>query len=190
MIRSLRIVVPALLALCYAAPANADWLKDFFTSVADDTRYFSYTVVRDTKRRNCWPKPFVSADRRAVRAPFLAMVSNGWERQNMLGDHHFGEDGAQLTEAGLLKVRWILVEAPKQHRSIYVHIGEDAEQTAARIAAVQQRAAEFAINGQMPPVLESRRSDQGWPASQVDVIGRKFSAATPDPVLPPIVAAE
>ena len=190
MVRSVRVVLPALLSLVYAAPADAGWLKDFYYRMDDNARYFSYTVVRDTKRRNCWPKPFLSADRQAIRAPFSQMIANGWERQNMLGDHYFAEDGVQLTEAGRLKIRWILIEAPKQHRSIFVHIGKNAEQTAARLAVVQQHAAELAIDGTLPDIYQSSRSDHGWPAARVDAIGRRFEAKLPDPVLPPLIIGE
>ena len=70
------------------------------------------------------------------------MVSNGWRKQNMLADHHFADESGVLTEAGRMKVRWILTEAPRHHRTIYVHRDEDAEVTAARIDYVQQLAAE------------------------------------------------
>ena len=71
------------------------------------------------------------------------MVANGWRRQNMLGEFHFEPATGQLTEAGRLKVRWILTACPEQHRLIYVHTAERDEETSARIAAVQQLAAQI-----------------------------------------------
>ena len=106
------------------------------------------------------------------------MVANGWRRQNMLGEFHFEPATGQLTEAGRLKVRWILTACPEQHRLIYVHTAERDEETSARIAAVQQLAAQIAPND-VPPVMPTSISDDGWPADQVDLIGRKFQSSTP-----------
>ena len=143
-----------------------------------------HLIVRDTKRRNCWPKPFDAPERYAVRAPFAVMVSNGWRRQNMLSDHHFGVENGDLTDAGRLKIRWILVEAPQQHRVIYVHTGDTGAVTAARIDKVRQAVIQIMPDGPLPPVFETSIPDRGWSASRVDQVGRKFEASIPDPRLP------
>jgi hypothetical protein len=154
-------------------PLSADWLCDFCNSVA-----------RDTKRRNCWPAPFVCPDRQTVRAPFAIMVNNGWRRQNMLGDFYFDSTTGQLTEAGKLKIRWIMFEAPEQHREIYVHIGLTNEETQARLALVTAEASSLAPNGQVPPIMQTSISDGGTPASRVDMIDRKYQSSIPVPRLP------
>ena len=110
MARFVCVVSFSLVSLACTVPARANWIGEFF-----------YCMARDTKRRNCWPKPFVCPDRQAVRAPFVVMVNNGWRFQNMLGDHHFASDTGELNEAGRIKVRWILTQAPQQHRSVYVY---------------------------------------------------------------------
>ena len=107
--------------------------------------------MRDVKRRQCWPDPFLCPDRAAVRAPFCAMVANGWRRQNMLGEFHFDPQSGQLTEAGRLKVQWILTACPEQHRLIYVHAAGTREETAARVAAVQQLAGPVRHRRHGPP---------------------------------------
>ena len=170
--RSLSVVGLALIALASATQVSAELLCEAVNS-----------VVLDIKRRNCWPEPFVHADRATVRAPFCVMVANGWRRQNMLGEFHFEPATGQLTEAGRLKVRWILTACPDQHRLIYVHAAEQDEETSARIAAVQQLAARIAPND-VPPVMPTSIADDGWPADQVDLIGRKFQSSTPPPRLP------
>ncbi|MCE5267682.1 MAG: hypothetical protein LLG00_07335 [Planctomycetaceae bacterium] len=144
------------------------------------------SVVRDIKRRQCWPDPFQTADRAAVRAPFCAMVANGWRRQNLLSDLHFQPQTGQLTEAGRLKVQWILTACPEQHRAIYVHIAGTRDETSARLAAVQQWASQFAGDetSPTPPVTITSVSDQGWPAERVDAIGRRMISSTPIPRLP------
>ncbi len=141
-------------------------------------------IARDTKRRNCWPQPFVAPDRQAVRDPFVTMVGHGWRQQNLIADHHFGEGGMGLNEAGRQKVRWILFGVSPQHRAIYVQMDDDPQVTAARLAEVQQLAAQLTPYGEMPVVLQTHIQPQGWPAEWVDAVGRKYHEATPAPILP------
>lgn len=159
--------------LAAAVPAQAQWLEKYIE-----------TSKRDFRRNNCWPEPFVRPDRVACRVPFSLMVHSGWQRQNLLGSYHFEENGVDLNEAGQLKVRWIVAETPLHHRTIYVERLESEEQTAARIAAVSELATRFAINAEVPMVVATTSTYSGWPAEQVDSIGRKFQASTPDPRLP------
>jgi hypothetical protein len=112
------------------------------------------------------------------------MVANGWRRQNMLGEFHFEPGTGKLTEAGRLKVRWILTTGPEQHRLIYVHTADTTEETSARLAAVQQLASQIAPNN-LPPIMPSSIADDGWSASEVDAIGRKYLGSTPTPRLSP-----
>jgi hypothetical protein len=158
-------------ALALAAPCFADCLVDFLSSAA-----------RDTKRRNCWPYPFVEADRQAARQPIAAMVGNGWQRQNTVSGMHF--EGGELTEGGRLKIQWIVSESPEHRRAIYVRRGMTAAATAQRLRAVEQYLSQAAFAGPLPPVLESNRPEDNWPADRIDLIYRKFQAATPDPKLP------
>ena len=182
MVRFVRNAVLMTAALTCIAPAQAGW--HWFSSVVEGTKEFGRQVARDTKRRNCWPQPFVGPDRHAVRSPFAIMVSNGWRRQNLLGNHHFVDKAGELNEAGRMKVRWILTEAPQHHRTVYVHKTLNPELTAARIDNVQQYATKLIPQGALPMVLETSIPVRGWPASQADIIGRKFEASTPDPRLP------
>ena len=151
--------------------------------VADPCSDFFHSVAQDTKRRNCWPEPFVSGGRASVRAPFVLQVANGWRRQNMLGEFHFEPGSGQLNEAGRLKVRWILFTGPQQHRLIYVHVAEKNEETAARLAAVQQLACQISPND-VPPVMLTTIADDDSPADRADAIGRKFQSSMPAPRLP------
>ena len=174
MIRFLSTFAVLLAASVYSTPAEAQLFHDF-----------SRSVVRDFKRNNCWPDPFVATDRVAVRAPFNAMVRNGWERQNMIGDYHFDESGQRLSRTGELKIRWILTETPLHHRTIYVHHAESKEDTNTRIAAVERYAALILPRGTMPVVRRTNVGMEGWPAEQVSTIIRKFHETIQPPAIPP-----
>lgn len=147
------------------------------------TRFF-HSVCRDAKRNNCWPEPFVYADRMAVRAPFNRMVEKGWERQNTLGDQDFVPETGQLTLAGQSRVRNILVLGMPQHRTIYVHRSLLPNETAARVDAVQQLAARTVHQGELPEIRETDLPSPGWAAQQTDDVERKYRATVPTPRLP------
>jgi hypothetical protein len=163
-----------LAGMALAESAQAQVLEKFVNSCA-----------RDCKRNNCWPEPFVRTDRAAVRLPFDMMVQRGWQQQNLLSGLHFKDKGAELNEAGQAKIHWILTDAPRQHRTIFVQMADSPDQTAARVAAVQEVAGRVAINtDQMPMVVAVAGSAPGWSAERADAVGRKFQTSMPAPVLP------
>ncbi|MGD0896999.1 MAG: hypothetical protein ABR915_04125 [Thermoguttaceae bacterium] len=162
-----------LLVSVFAGSACAESIGEFWSG-----------ICRDFKRRNCWPQPFVYSDRQAVREPLAVMIGNGWQRQNLVGDVHFEGGGTALNEAGRRRVLDILNEAPEQHRIVFVFRGATTQETTVRIATVQQFVAQSAYGGQVAPVVESNRPDDGWPADRIDAVNRKFQAAIPDPKLP------
>lgn len=170
--RCLFVVAFALIAYGCVAPARAEIIRDFFAGVFDDTR-----------DRNQWPCPYYCPDREVARSPFCIMTTNGWRKQNMLGDCHFQVGTGQLTEAGRLKVRWILTVCQPQHRMIYVHLAESREETNARLAAVH-KLMDHLTPEDPAPVMTTAIPDDGWSADQVDIIRRKYQSTTPEPRLP------
>jgi hypothetical protein len=159
-----------LLAAC--SPAQAEWWCDWWTC-----------LQRDSRANRDWPVPYVFPDRDAVQAPFDQMVANGWRRQNLIGIHHFSDDGSQLTRAGELKVRWILTQAPPQYRTVFVERSLDPADTARRIEAVRQLAARFAAPGNLPDVRETHIVSEGRPAAAVDRAHTQFHESQPVPQL-------
>jgi len=146
---------------------------------------FFNSFYRDTKRRNCWPEPFTAPERAAVRAPFATMVINGWRRQNLLSSHYFDSSTGNLNEAGVLKVRWIINEAPQQHRIVYVRTADTQEETSRRLAIVQEQVVQITPPDAIAvPVLLTSISDEGWPAERVDAISRSYQKSIPTPRLP------
>ena len=141
-------------------------------------------IRRDFARRNCWPQPFVSYDQQAVREPFELMIARGWERQNMLHDAYFEDGRSALTEAGRLKLKWILTEVPAPHRIVYVRRADDPQDTQARLESVRAYAKQLLHGGVLPPILETSVAPPHSPADWVDSISRKYYIGIPDPKLP------
>lgn len=166
-----RIGCMALVALCVApslVQANP-W-----------TRYWAtYKAVKH------WPMPFVCADRVAARAPFAVQTQNGWRLQNTLGEYHFDPETQQLTEAGRLKVYWIAVEGPLEHRTVFIPRNNSPEITQMRIDAINRSLADanIALAG---GVQETGIPAPAWPADQIDAIDRKYRETMPLPRLPKV----
>jgi hypothetical protein len=163
------LVVAAVLE--FVAPLCAGELGEFMSSVA-----------RDTKRRNCWPEPFVYPDRQLTRQALAIQVSAGWERQNLLSEFHFTPDGRQLTEAGRMRALWIMNEAPEPHRIIYVHRAYSPQDTALRMQTVQRFVAQNPYASGVP-VLESTRTDDGWPAERINALAIRAAGSAMPPTL-------
>jgi hypothetical protein len=171
-VRSIVRTVITIVALSYALSVGAGEIGDFLSSVA-----------RDTKRRNGWPEPFVYSDRAVVRQAAATQIAAGWERQNMLSEFHFLPGGGELTEAGRVKVQWIINEVPEAYRQIYVHRADSPQETGIRMQTVQRFVAQSPYANNIP-IYESTRTDEGWPAERIDTVAKKLNAAVPDPKLP------
>lgn len=139
---------------------------------------------RDFHRNRNWPQPFVQIDRAQTLMPFAVMQNNGWERENLLGAHHFNQDNTELSEAGRLKAQWILTQAPQHRRSIFVEYAGNPQQTGARVRAVQNLSMNYLPPGMVADVRPSRMITEGWPASVVDQTNVQFQESRPAPVLP------
>jgi hypothetical protein len=131
-----------------------------------------------------WPRQYIGPARRGICQATERMIANGWRRQNLLGKYDFDESRQELSEAGRLKVEWILTQAPPQRRTIYVQKLGDQEQMAARIEAVQELASNVAPSAGQVDVQETLVRDEGHPAMQVDAVFVGFSRNQPMPALP------
>ncbi|MGQ9504711.1 MAG: hypothetical protein ACUVQR_07365 [Thermogutta sp.] len=145
---------------------------------------FFHSISIDAARNGCWPDAFVPVDRTNARLPFVLMVQNGWERQNLIGDHYFQEDGKTLTDSGKRQIKWILTQAPLHHRTIFVKEGDDADVTAARLQAVSETAIKLVGPDQKVDIRITNIDPPGWPAEYVDSVERAYLKTMPDPRLP------
>ncbi len=131
-----------------------------------------------------WPRHYIPPARRTVCATFDAMINNGWRRQNLLGDYHFNKDTDELTNAGKLKVNWILSQAPVQRRNVFVQRGSEELQTTARIASVHDYAGKMSPGVGQVDVNDTHIVAEGHPAGSVDNVFVGYEANRLPPVLP------
>jgi len=162
------------ITLCGASILQADWSE------------FWHRVHLDWHRNNAWPEPFLHADRELVRTPLIAMTDNGWQAQNTLSDHLFDAESQALTQAGKLKVRWIVTQAPPHRRTVFVLRGATSEATAARVEAVQKVIATWTSGEHQPDVLLTDTIPVGGSGDYFDAVDRQLKQSIPPPRLPQI----
>jgi hypothetical protein len=165
-------LVAGAVALGASAKAEANWFKSFY-----------YDVSSSWHINNMWPQPYIDPDRKSVKEPFAIMQARGWQRQNLLGEHHFEEDQRRLTPAGMLRVKAIITNSPPQYRTVYVEKGRNRGITDSRVDAVQQAIVDFQIDGPLPAVLASDLTYEGWSSEYADAVVRKYQSSIPQPRL-------
>ncbi len=138
----------------------------------------------DFHRNNCWPDPFVHADRKAAMAPFAMMTHNGWRQQNTVSDDLFHHETHQLTHAGVLRVRWIVTQGPRDRRVVYVLQGPSQDATERRVDAVQQTIARIVPHGKWAPVVLTSKVPLSGSGDYFDQIDRRVRSTIPTPRLP------
>jgi hypothetical protein len=134
-------------------------------------------------RNNEWPEPFVERDRDAAVAPFLVMIANGWQKQNLIGENYFDENTGSLTLAGRDRIRSILRNAPTEHRTVYVERDLNENVTAMRMDEVQRAVALMQPSGPLPDVLASDMVASGRPAAIVSAEIKGYETSVPTPRL-------
>ena len=173
---SVPVQVVLLMAVAWAAAADSVQAGNFGNWMRE--------IECGYQKNNAWPWPAFCSDREAVRAPFETMVANGWRRQNLLGPHHFDPNTGRLTEAGKLKIQWVMTQAPPQFRQVYIERSLKEEITKQRQAAADEFAARVVRGEVASPATPTHLISEGRPASTVDAINVKFMENMPTPILP------
>jgi len=155
------------------------------TAAAESPAQMWSDFKKNYYRNVYWTRPFIYSDRARTMAPFAVMEANGWRRHNLLGSHHFKGDASEMSEAGRLKVHWILTQAPAHRRMLFVERSVDPATTAARIDAVQRLAADIVPQGELPGVQTTHLISEGHPAAVVDRLNVQFRETAPPPQLKP-----
>ncbi len=159
--------------------ASADW-----HTVKAKWDCFWDRVHLDWHRNNAWPEPFTHVDRQATRMPIDLMVDKGWQLQNTIPTELFDEETQELTQAGRLKVQWILTQMPARRRMVFVLRGTTAEMTEIRLKSVEKAALEFV--GETAPNMIALTDviPRGGSGSYYERVSAGYEATTPPPRLP------
>ena len=179
MLRSIPAAFVLALTLGSALTADAQW---FSTPQSEHSAWHRYWA--GWRENNDWPKQWVGYDRAAVCTPLDTMTQKGWHRSNLIGSFHFDPATNELTAAGQHKVRYILTRQLPDRRIVFVERGLSANETAARVDAVQQVAVRILPAGELPEVADTNMVMEGTPATDVDATLRGFDATRPTPRLP------
>ena len=143
---------------------------------------FKHQSHIDYARNNSWPQPFRGADANSVVAPFEIMRNNGWRDNNTLGTALFSPQQG-LSEAGQLKIEWILTQAPQSHRVVYVKTGRTGEETARRVESVQVAISQMIPAGPLPPIMITETEPSTSSGSYQTILHRAIVKTTPTPRL-------
>ncbi|XZE18639.1 hypothetical protein SH449x_003937 [Pirellulaceae bacterium SH449] len=135
-------------------------------------------------RNKTWPQPFRAADAQSVIAPFEIMRTNGWREHNTLGSLLFSTE-QELSEAGTLKIQWIVTQAPPSHRVIYVKTGATDQITAARVESVEIAVSKLVPTGPLPQILVTDIEPPTSSGSYQTLVHRALIRSTPTPRVPP-----
>ena len=133
----------------------------------DEDDGFWHRVKIGWHRNDEWPQPFIAADRSYAVSPFAVMIANGWQRQNLVGYNYFDEGAKRLNSAGIDRIRFILRQAPVEHRVIFVERDLNDDVTNRRVDAVQEAIATLLPKGPMPEVVVSNMVTEGRSAEIV-----------------------
>lgn len=171
-----------LLLVCVTSVANAQQYRSSYGLYGSDSALEAMGV--GCQANQMWPSQYIPAARRSVLGVYEVMVNNGWRRQNLLGAYHFDPDTNELTEAGKLKVRWILSQNPLHRRSIFVERGLDLSNTAARVASINAWTSTMSPSVGVVDVNDTHIIAEGHPAGTVDHIFVGFQTNQRPPVLP------
>ncbi len=139
------------------------------------------TCIQRYHTAKYWPYPYNCRDQQSMGEYVQTTVDNGWIQEATLYAYHFNEDTPELNHAGLMHLRWMLENAPEQHRVCWVQTGSNRQISDARLNAVQLTAAEMVGQENVPPVMLRVDSPTGRPAQHIDTQYRAFLKSMPEP---------
>ena len=131
-----------------------------------------------------WPYPYNCQDLAYIHALSDAQVGNGWMKETTLYEHHFDPETNTLNHAGRLHLKWILQTIPEQRRYVWVQANDDKAISEARMASVQQTAAELAVDGKLPPIALRITERDGRPTDEINRIRQQETDSIPVPRIP------
>ena len=168
-----RLVAFALLAFAMSAgQVNAGWHE------------FWQRSRTDYRRMNCWPQPFKDANRSLVRHNLSRFADRGWQLNNTLSNHMFDTATQQLTTAGMIKLRWIMTQAPLNRQQVFVLQGRTPEETKVRIKSVKRAVLQLRSADADSRVQLTNRTPWGGSGEYFQSVDTSYKQSIPKPRLP------
>jgi len=137
----------------------------------------------DFHRMNCWPKPFEASSQSVVRNNLTAYVNRGWQLNNTLSNHMFDTATQQLTTAGMIKLRWIMTQAPLNRQMVFVLQGRTKEDTSVRLKSVKRAVAQLREQ-KSDAVHLTHRQPWGGSGEYFQSVDSSYKSSIPRPRLP------
>jgi hypothetical protein len=137
----------------------------------------------DFYRNNRWPLPFRNDDAASVLNYFDVQRNNGWKLNNTLGNAMFEPSTNALTQAGIAHMRWIVQQAPLNRRVVFVLVGNNQQQTAARVESTQLAISELIPTGALPAIYLTDRDSPGSSGAYQAAVVNAFTQSLPSPRL-------
>ena len=143
----------------------------------------------DKYRNNQWPMPFRGIDTSSVLSYFEVQRNNGWKLHNTLGAAMFDPATNTLTDAGRNHMKWIVTQAPQDRRVLFVLVGDNQQETAARVEATQIAVSEMIPVGPLPTIYLTDRDAPGSSGVYQTAINRAINGSVPNPRLTTVAPA-
>jgi len=128
-----------------------------------------------------WPHPYDGWSRKSVNSTIAMQQQKGWQNATTLYEYHFDTDSNELTDAGILHLKWILENAPHQYRTVFLQTSAEAGANDLRLAAVSEVASRLTAGQETPEVQFRNTTPYGRPAVEVDYIRRAELNSQPEP---------
>lgn len=138
----------------------------------------------DYYRNKSWPMPFRAMDSQTVMNYFDVQRNNGWKLNNTVGQSMFDAETFSLNDAGRAHVKWIVTRAPQNRRVVFVLQGNDDQETAKRVEAVQIAISEYVPTGALPNIYLTDEDAPGSSGVYQTAIARAIAGSVPAPRLP------
>jgi len=129
-----------------------------------------------------WPQPYICEDRAYVNNILAQQSQTGWEGATTLHEMHFDPETHRLNSSGENHLRWILLQAPAQYRTVFVAQARSPEANQYRTDQVQQYAREI-CGDNLPPIQLKYDTFLGRPAIETDTLRRLELQSIPQPRL-------
>lgn len=147
-----------------------------------DTFKADYRINR--ARSSAWPQPFSCWDREHYHAIFNQQFATGNQVAHTLTAEYFDPETNKLNRAGEMKVAWIMQNAPRNDKQIYVHQDGTAPTAERRMASIRAFTGRYYAHLGNATVATSQIRPNQIPAYFQREYLRAYTEEQPAPIIP------